>query len=74
MGDLYVEIWGNYWKKKFFINQKKSWKKISKQGILFEPEICEEACQDLLKSYVMFGGGLEGCNEKMGKQQKDEIL
>ena len=27
-------------------------------------EQCEEACQDLLKSCIFFGGGLEGCNEK----------
>ena len=36
---------------------------------------CEEAFQDLLKSYVSFGGGLEGSNEeKMGSQQKEELL
>ena len=27
----------------------------------------EEACQDLLKSCISFGGILEGCNEKNGK-------
>ena len=34
MGDLYVEIWGNYWKKKFFINQKKIVKKNLQTGNL----------------------------------------
>ena len=28
----------------------------------------EEACQDLLKYCVFFGGGLEFFNEKMGRQ------
>ena len=36
---------------------------------------CKEAFQDLLKFYVSFGGGLEGSNEeKMGSQQKEELL
>ena len=37
--------------------------------------MCEEACQDLLKSCITFGGGLEGCNEKnMVRQQREEVL
>ena len=28
--------------------------------------MCEEACQDLLKYWVFFGGGLEFFNEKNG--------
>ena len=29
--------------------------------------MCEEACQDLLKSCIAFGGSLGGCNEKKRK-------
>ena len=51
----------------------------SKKGILFEVEITsEEVFQDLLKSSVFFGGcifGLGDSNEeKVGRQQKEEVL
>ena len=41
--------------------------------------MCEEACQHLLKSFISFGGGLDGCmqwkkKKKMGRQQKEEVL
>ena len=36
---------------------------------------CEVAFQNLLKSCVSFGGGLEGSSEeKMWRQQKEELL
>ena len=37
-------------------------------------KICEEACQDLLKYCVSCGGGLKLFNEKVGRQQKGEVL
>ena len=38
----------------------------AKKGIFFWSRkiMCEEPCQELLKSCVLFWGGLEGCNEK----------
>ena len=50
---------------------------ISKKGnFVWSGKIaCVEAFQDLLKSCVSFGGSLEGSNEeKMGRQQKEELL
>ena len=36
---------------------------------------CEDAFQDLWKSCISFGGGLKVSNEeKMGRQQKEEVL
>ena len=47
-----------------------------KEGFLWNGKIrCKEASQDLLISWVYFGGGLEGSNrEKMGRKQKEEVL
>ena len=36
--------------------------------------MCEEACQNLLKYCISFGGDLEFFNEKNGRQQKEEVL
>ena len=37
--------------------------------------ICEEDSWNLLKSCLSFGGCLEGANkEKMGRQQKEDVL
>ena len=37
--------------------------------------ICEEDSSNLLKSCLSFGGCLEGANkEKMGRQQKEDVL
>ena len=48
----------------------------SKRAFCLKRKItCEEAFQDLLKSCISFGGGLEGSiKEKMGRQQKEEFL
>ena len=41
----------------------------------FEIEICKKDSQNLLKSCLSFGGHLESSNEeKMGRQQKEEVL
>ena len=51
--------------------------KSRKEEMLFKMEkySCQEAFQDLLKSCLSFGGGLEGPNEeKMGRKQKKEVL
>ena len=37
-------------------------------------QVSEEACQNLLKSRISFGGGLEDCNKKMERQQNEEVL
>ena len=47
-----------------------------KEGIIFETKIIfQEDSQNLLKSCLSFGGCFESSNkEKMGRQQKEEVL
>ena len=51
-------------------------KNLQKENFVLRGKITdEESYQDLLKSFVSFGGGLEGSDEeKMGRQQKEEVL
>ena len=51
-------------------------KKSPKRKICLKQKItCKKAFQDLLKSCVSFRGDLEGSNEeKLGRQQKEEVL
>ena len=54
----------------------KKWRNLQKWNFVSSQKImCEEAFQDRSKSCVYFGGYLKGSNkEKMGRQQKDELI